>query len=73
MEKVVTVYPEKEEQVEALREFLHVQKIKFQERDESPYDKAFVEKIKQAEANVKNGDYITIKSADDIWKSILSE
>jgi hypothetical protein len=71
--EVFLAYPEKQEQLEALKAFLTTQKIKFERKQASPYNEAFVAKIKKAEANVEKGEYITIENPDNIWNSILSE
>lgn len=71
--EILTAYPEKEEQLVALKAFLKALKIKFEGKEISPYDKKFVEKIKKADKNASQGDFLTIENTDDMWSSILSE
>lgn len=71
--EILTAYPEKEEQLVALKAFLKALKIKFEGKESSPYDKRFVEKIKKADRNATEGNYFTIENTDNIWPSILSE
>lgn len=69
MQAIIT-YPEKKEDIQALKAFLKALKIKFKEET---YNPEFVEKINRANNNYKKGEYITIKDEKNIWESILSE
>jgi uncharacterized protein YajQ (UPF0234 family) len=74
MQAIIT-FPEKKEDIQALEAVLKALKIKFEYRDRKTEieSKSFSEKIKKAEENYKNGEYITIKDTKNIWESILSE
>jgi|688.fasta_scaffold1053265_2 hypothetical protein len=66
-------YPEKKEDINALKAFLKALKIKFEDREVSNYDNEFISKIQNREELLNKGEFITIKDTDNIWKSILSE
>ncbi|CAN1564052.1 hypothetical protein MCERE19_02804 [Spirosomataceae bacterium] len=66
-------YPEKKEDIDALKAFLKALKIKFEDREVSNYDNEFISKIQNREELLNKGEFITIKDTDNIWKSILSE
>lgn len=59
-------HPENDEKADALRAFMNAQEIQFEE-GESPYDPAFVEKIKRSEADFEAGRFKVI-NIDDLWK-----
>lgn len=59
-------HPENKEKMAALKAFMKALKIRFEE-GESPYNPAFVEKIKRSEAEFKTGKFKAIKT-DDLWK-----
>ena len=66
-------YPEKKEDINALKAFLKALKIKFEDREVSNYDIDFISKIKNREESLNKGEFITVKDTDNIWESILSE
>ena len=66
-------YPEKKEDIDALKAFLKALKIKFEDREVSNYDNEFISKIQNREELLNKGEFITIKDTDNIWKSILSK
>lgn len=66
-------YPEKKEDINALKAFLKALKIKFEDREVSNYDNEFISKIQNREELLNKGEFITIKDTDNIRESILSE
>ncbi len=67
--ETITAYPKNKSQFEALKAFAKALKIKIveQKEEKSPYDPAFVAKIKESEQQVKEGKY-TILDTKDLWK-----
>jgi len=63
--ETLIVQPESKEQLVALKAFIKTMKIKFQ-KEEKPYNEAFVAKMEQAEENIKAGRTTKIEPAD-IW------
>lgn len=70
MQAIIT-YPEKKEEIKALKAFLKALKIKFEYKE--TVSDAFAQKIDDSKKQAENGEYITIKDSKNIWKSILSE
>lgn len=63
------MHPENKEQLSALKAFAKALKVKF-ETSNSPYSTAFVEKIKESEAQIKEGKFITLDPNKSIWENI---
>ncbi|MFI5137053.1 MAG: DUF2683 family protein [Sphingobacteriales bacterium] len=64
----VIAHPENKEKLAALKVFMKALKIRFEE-GKSPYNPAFVEKIKRSEEDFKEGRYKAIKTKD-LWKNL---
>ncbi len=52
-----------------LKKLSYVKLYTLTKKDSHLYNPEFVEKIKQAETDIKNGDYKTLNS-DNIWESL---
>lgn len=64
----VTAYPINKKQEKAIKAFFEALEIPFEiTKDESPYNPAFVEKMKRGEENFEAGRYKIIKT-EDLWK-----
>jgi hypothetical protein len=63
----IIAHPTTSEQVAALKAFVKALKIKFEIKDEKPYDPAFVKKILQGDQDFESGNFKVIKT-DDLWK-----
>lgn len=65
----ITIYPENKSQLSALKAVAKAWKLKVLESKgkESPYDPAFVAKIKESQRQVKEGKYKKI-AIEDLWK-----
>jgi len=63
--ETLIVQPENKVQLKALKAFMKAMKIKFQ-KEEKPYNKAFVAKMKKAEEDIKAGRTTKIEPGD-IW------
>lgn len=61
--EVLTIHPENNEQLEAIKAVLKALKIPFDNR-ESPYDQAFVKKVIEAEKDRQ--DALILNNDDDI-------
>lgn len=70
MQAIIT-YPEKKEEIKALKAFLKALKIKFEYKE--TVSDAFAQKIDDSKKQAENGEYITIKDSKNIWESILSK
>lgn len=68
--KNIIAYPENENQLEALKDFLNSQLVKFQVEDETEYDEAFVEKILQGDKDLAagKGRTVDIEELNNLWK-----
>jgi hypothetical protein len=60
----ITVHPEDDSQIEAVKAFMKALKIKFEISKEKPYNPEFVEKIKRSEEDFKNGKFTRVKKED---------
>jgi adenylate kinase family enzyme len=58
--KNIIAYPENENQLEALKDYLKSLHVKFQIEDETEYDEAFVEKILQGDKDLSEGKGRTV-------------
>lgn len=61
------IHPENSEQLKAIKAVLKALNVGFESTKESPYNKAFVEKIKQSRKQYQDGNSRKI-SLDEIWK-----
>lgn len=67
----ITAYTDDASQIEAIKAFMKALKIKFElTKGESPYNPAFVEKIKQGDKDLQNdkGRAVTLEELDSLWK-----
>lgn len=67
--EAITIHPEDEEQLNAIKYFLKKMKIPFDKstKVESPYNEEFEAKMKRAADDKKAGRYQAIKT-EDLWK-----
>ena len=65
-----TAYTEDLKQIEAIKAFMKALKIKFEVSNEKPYDAEFVNKILEADQEIKEGKGLKVTSEefDDLWK-----
>ncbi|WP_419803053.1 DUF2683 family protein [Mucilaginibacter sp.] len=63
--ETLIVQPENKEQLKALKAFMKAMKIRFQ-KEEKTYSQTFIDKMQQAEDDVKAGRTTKIQPAD-IW------
>lgn len=63
--ETLIVQPENKEQLKALKAFMKTMKIRFQKEDK-PYSQEFINKMQQAEDDIKSGRITKIEPAD-IW------
>ena len=61
------VYPHDEEQIEAIKAVFKAFKIKFEVKEEKPYDPRFVERVLLAKEEIKQGKGVKI-ATKDLWK-----
>lgn len=66
----ITAYPDDSSQIEAIKAIFKAMKIKFElsgideNESNSPYDVAFVEKIKKSKKEYEEGNFITVDKKD---------
>lgn len=67
--EAITIHPEDEEQLNAIKYFLKKMKIPFDKsiEEDSLYNEEFEAKMKRAEDDKKAGRYQAIKT-EDLWK-----
>lgn len=65
--ETLLVYPENNKQLKALKAVMAALNVKFEKKEESPYDPEFVKKIERSKEQMKNGQYSKI-TLDEIWK-----
>jgi hypothetical protein len=65
-----TAYTEDLTQIEAIKAFMKALKIKFEISKDQPYAPEFVNKILEAEKEIKQGKGLKVTSEgfDDLWK-----
>lgn len=65
-----TAYTEDLKQIEAIKAFMKALKIKFEVSNEKPYAPEFVNKILEADQEIKEGKGLKVTSEefDDLWK-----
>lgn len=68
--ETVIMHPKNKEQLSALKAVAKALKVDF-ETEKSPYNPAFVAKIKESYEQAKRGDVVTIEDPKNIWPSIL--
>ena len=67
--ETVIMHPKNKEQLAALKAFAKALKVDF-EIEKSPYNPAFVAKIKESMKQVKEGNYITLDPNKSIWENL---
>ncbi len=67
--QTVTLHPENQEQLSALKAFAKALKVKF-EVTKSPYSHEFVAKIRKAQKQIAEGKFITLDPTKSIWEQI---
>lgn len=65
--ETLLIHPESSEQLKAIKAVLKALKVGFESTKESPYNRAFVEKIKQSRKQFQAGNSRKV-SLDEIWK-----
>ena len=61
------VYPENNKQLKALKAVMTALNVKFEKKEESPYDPEFVKKIERGKKDFETGNNTTV-NLDDLWK-----
>ena len=66
----ITAYTDDASQIEAVKAFMKALKIKFEISKDQPYNPEFVNKILEAEQEIKQGKGLKVTSEgfDDLWK-----
>ena len=66
----ITAYTDDASQIEAVKAFMKALKIKFEITKDQPYNPEFVNKILEAEQEIKQGKGLKVTSEgfDDLWK-----
>ena len=65
--ETLLVYPENNKQMKALKAVMEALNVRFEKKEESPYDAQFVAKIKRGDEDILKGNTTKI-TLDDIWK-----
>ncbi len=65
--ETLLIHPQNEEQLKTLKTILKALNVGFESTKKSPYNKAFVEKIKQSRKQQKAGNSRKV-SLGEIWK-----
>ena len=65
--EALSVYPENTKQLKAIKAVMVALNVRFEKKEDSPYDPEFVAKIERSKEQAKNGQYRTI-TIDEIWK-----
>jgi hypothetical protein len=65
--ETLLVYPENNKQLKALKAVMTVLNVKFEKKEESPYDPEFVKKIERGDKDILQGKTTKI-TLDEIWK-----
>ncbi|BAU53316.1 DUF2683 family protein [Mucilaginibacter gotjawali] len=68
--ETVIMHPKNKEQLSALKAVAKALKVDF-ETEKSPYNPAFVARIKESYEQAKRGDVVAIEDPKNIWPSIL--
>ena len=61
-----TVYPQDEEQIKAIKAIFKALKVKFEVKDNEPYDPVFVERVLLAKEEIKQGKGVKI-ATKELW------
>ena len=69
--ETLIVRPKNRKQLATIEAILKALDVSFNKEEKSPYDPAFVAKIKESYEQAKQGMVITIKDPKNIWPSIL--
>ncbi len=67
--QTVTLHPENQEQLSALKAVAKALKVKF-EVGKSPYSPAFIAKMKKSLKQIEEGDYIEFDPSKSLWENI---
>lgn len=65
--ETITIHPKSKQQARLFEQLAKALNVPFTREGKSPYDPVFVDKIKKAEKNFKEGKF-TIKKVEDLWK-----
>lgn len=65
--EALTIHPQNEEQLEAIKSVLKVLKIRFEVKEGNAYDTKFVERVLEAKEEIKHGKGVKI-ATPDLWK-----
>lgn len=62
----ITINPKNKKELKKIKTILRAIEVDFQE--EAEYSQEFIDDIREAEEEIKNGKYITLKSVEEIDK-----
>jgi hypothetical protein len=65
--ETILIHTESKEQIKVFEQMAKALKVPFEIKQESPYKPEFVEMVRQADKDFKNGKGKKVK-LDDIWK-----
>lgn len=65
--ETLLVYPENNKQLKALKAVMAALNVRFEKKEESPYDPEFVKKIERGKKDFEAGNYTTV-NLEDLWK-----
>lgn len=65
--ETLLVYPENNKQLKALKAVMATLNVKFEKKEESPYDPEFVKKIERGKKDFETGNYTKV-NLEDLWK-----
>jgi hypothetical protein len=68
--ETITLYPKDALQSKVVKSYIKDLKIRFEIKKEKPYNEDFVQKILEAEVEIKQGKSISVtsKEFDELWK-----
>ena len=69
--ETIIVHPKNQKQLATIEAILKALDVSFSKEEKSPYNPAFVAKIKESIEQVKQGKVTVIKDPKNIWPSIL--
>jgi hypothetical protein len=69
--ETLIVHPKNKKQMETIEAILKALEVSFEKEEKSPYDPAFVAKVRESYEQAKQGMVVTIKDPKNIWPSIL--
>lgn len=67
--ETMIMHPQNKEQLSALKAFAKALKVDF-ETEKSPYNPAFVTKIKESKKQIEEGKYITLDPDKSLWENL---